>query len=85
VLDLKNNEPKVKERGSICIRRGITKSCPGGTGWEFVIGVRSRLVNNKYNVKNAAISQKCFFIILLEFYRVVGVLSAIGDTIFHIN
>ena len=48
MLDLKNNEPKVKERGSICIRRGITKSCPGGTGWEFVIGVGSRLVNNKY-------------------------------------
>lgn len=39
MLDLKNNEPKVKERGSICIRRGITASCPGGTGWEFVIGV----------------------------------------------
>lgn len=49
VLDTKVNETKVKEKGSICIRRGITASCPVGTGWEFVIGVRLSQTKNTNN------------------------------------
>lgn len=40
VLDVGADGYRVKEKGTVCIRRGITASSPAGTGWEFVIGVR---------------------------------------------
>jgi len=37
----------IEEKGTICARRGITGSCPAGTGWEFVIGVINSILYNK--------------------------------------
>lgn len=40
-----NDPNRGREKGSIHVRKGVTSSCPGGSGWEFVNGVRNERVS----------------------------------------
>ena len=37
VLNTIPNHSRGKDKGHICVRRGITASCPAGTGWEVIM------------------------------------------------
>lgn len=40
VLEREAGHAKLNENGSVCVRQGCTETCPQGTGWEFLMGVR---------------------------------------------
>ena len=71
-MNVRANEPKVKEKGSIFCRRGITTSCPAGTGWEYIIGVRMELF-----------LQMELLDFLSSDYRAGGISFATEDMTFH--
>jgi len=37
VLNTAGNHSRGRDKGSVCVRRGITASCPAGTGWEVIL------------------------------------------------
>ena len=79
MLDQGYCHPKLKEKGSICVRKGCTKACPSGTGWEFVIGVRKQLstmITHKQHIPKLTYKH-------VSTSRVDGVSSATEALTFH--